>query len=103
MAGPERRAFFCATAAALVPLIGAYMLMTAYRSFRDYFAPEIYSAALGREPTAVDYLVADWPGGLVATAAVSALVKVRLTQSRQSKESISFYTRFRRRQVLLVL
>ena len=33
---------------AIVPLIIAYMLITAYRSFRDFFAPEIYGVVLGR-------------------------------------------------------
>jgi hypothetical protein len=35
-------------------------VLIAFRSFRDFFALEIYRDALGREPLAGDYLLADW-------------------------------------------
>ena len=60
MTSEERWSFARKFAPAFVPLILAYMVMTAYRAFRDYYAPEIYGAVLGRTPTPGDYLLADW-------------------------------------------
>jgi hypothetical protein len=46
MTGAEKRAFFMAHWPGFVLMIIAYALMTAIRSFRDYFAPAIFAAAL---------------------------------------------------------
>ena len=34
----------------------------AFRSYRDYFALEIYTGVLGQDPPSWVYLVADFPG-----------------------------------------
>lgn len=55
----------------------AYMILLAFRSFRDFFGKEIYTAALGREPTPGEYLLADWPGGIIACCCLASLSRVR--------------------------
>lgn len=44
MDAAARRAFFFANASGLVPLVGAYVILTALRDFRDSFAREIWDA-----------------------------------------------------------
>jgi hypothetical protein len=44
MGSAERREFFLRFAGGLVPLIAAYVLLTAYRDFRDSFARELWDA-----------------------------------------------------------
>lgn len=77
MSGTERYVFFCRFAVVLLPLLIAYISITAYRSYRDFFAPEIYGDILGRTPNPGDYLLADWPGGFVACFGLGVLVIVK--------------------------
>jgi hypothetical protein len=51
--------------------------MVAFRSWRDFFASNIYTALLGHEPAAWVFLLADWPGGVVSTLLVGSTVRVR--------------------------
>ncbi len=44
MGAMERRAFFLRFAGGLIPLVAAYVLLTAYRDFRDNFAREVWDA-----------------------------------------------------------
>ena len=50
-----------------------YIGLTAFRSYRDFFAPEIYGAILGRAPAPADYLLIDWPGGVLVVILLGTL------------------------------
>lgn len=51
MSGAERLAFFRQYALGLVMLVAFYVLLTAYRDFRDNFAPELWTAlGYGKKP-----------------------------------------------------
>ena len=50
-----------------VPRVCSYQLpldvvLLGYRSYRDFFAVDIYTELLGRPLASADYLIADWPG-----------------------------------------
>ena len=51
-------------------------MLVGYRSFRDFFAVEIYRALLGREPDAADFLL-DWIGGGLSVAALLPLARIK--------------------------
>ena len=55
----------------------AYTAAVALRSYRDFFVADIYPPLLNRAPTSTDYLMADVPGGMVATALLLILGRVR--------------------------
>ena len=76
MGGAAKSAFLRRHAAGLAPLLIGYALLIAFRSFRDFFALEIYREVLRREPAAADYLVADWVGGAISVAALVPLSRV---------------------------
>eukprot|EP00039_Didymoeca_costata_P004113 m.71408 g.71408 ORF g.71408 m.71408 type:complete len:494 (-) comp12242_c0_seq1:101-1582(-) len=77
MNSQERKKFCCSYSIALVPLILAYMMITSYRSYRDFFPREIYTDLLGRTPTSTDYIIADWPGGVFASIMLGFLVTIK--------------------------
>eukprot|EP00041_Stephanoeca_diplocostata_P009876 m.155645 g.155645 ORF g.155645 m.155645 type:complete len:288 (-) comp17936_c1_seq26:828-1691(-) len=67
--------------AGLVIIVLVYMILTSYRSIRDFFAPEIFGTLYHREPTPADYLLADWPGGILCVFLLGAMVVVRDNRS----------------------
>ncbi|NUP11155.1 MAG: hypothetical protein HOW73_34350 [Polyangiaceae bacterium] len=74
-----RNTFFLRYAPGLVPLVGAYVLLTAFRDFRDNFAPEIWSA-LGQAKTPAIMTTAELPvaaGALVGIAAIGWITSNR--------------------------
>jgi Family of unknown function (DUF5690) len=60
----------------IVSVIVGYSSLTALRSFRDYFAVEIYTAVLNEAPPSIFYLLADLPAALITGLALSMLRKV---------------------------
>jgi Family of unknown function (DUF5690) len=76
MNGAQRRAFFRRHAAALIPLIAAYVLLTALRDFRDNFAAEIWMA-LGFKNVAVLFTASEIPVALLSLVAMGAVMLVR--------------------------
>lgn len=76
MDGAARRAFFTAYAPGLVMLVALYVLLTAYRDFRDNFAREIWDA-LGFAGAPEILTTAELPVALGALVAVSAIVVVK--------------------------
>eukprot|EP00937_MAST-01D_sp_MAST-1D-sp2_P007660 g7660.t1 len=82
MTAEDKNRFLCRHAAGLASLLLAYMALIAYRSFRDFFAREIYREALGREATAGEYLLADWVGGALSCAML--LCTARTGSSRRA-------------------
>lgn len=71
-----RRAFFIAHAPGLVALVALYVVLTAYRDFRDNFAREIWDA-LGFAGTPAILTTAELPVALGSLVAVGAIVLVR--------------------------
>lgn len=53
------------------------MLMVAFRSFRDYFASNVYQDLLNRSVRSSDYLLADWPAAAVACAVMMYISTIR--------------------------
>lgn len=49
----------------LGPLAVTIGIAVSFRGFRDFYAVEVYTEALGRVPDAADFLWADWPGTLL--------------------------------------
>lgn len=76
MDAASRRAFFAAYAPGLVALVGLYVLLTAYRDFRDNFAREIWDA-LGFAGAPEILTTAELPVALGALVAVAAIVFVK--------------------------
>lgn len=76
MDAASRRAFFAAYAPGLVALVGLYVLLTAYRDFRDNFAREIWDA-LGFAGAPEILTTAELPVALGALIAVAAIVFVK--------------------------
>lgn len=76
MDAASRRAFFTAYAPGLVALVGLYVLLTAYRDFRDNFAREIWDA-LGFAGAPEILTTAELPVALGALVAVAAIVFVK--------------------------
>ncbi|QUD90667.1 hypothetical protein KCG34_04605 [Phenylobacterium montanum] len=72
----QRRNFVAGHWGALVPLVLAYVLLTAFRDFRDNFAAEIWRA-LGYRNVAAMFTGSELPVAVVTLAAVAALIKVR--------------------------
>ena len=76
MDGSTRVVFFRAYAPGLVLLTGLYVLLTAFRDFRDNFAPEIWDA-LGYAETPSILTAAEVPIALGVLAALAAIMRVR--------------------------
>ena len=72
----RRAAFVGRHWAALAPLVVAYVLLTAFRDFRDHFAAEIWRA-LGFHDVAALFTASELPVAVVTLVAVGALIKVR--------------------------
>ncbi|EGD83233.1 hypothetical protein PTSG_03865 [Salpingoeca rosetta] len=77
MPAPERNHFLKSFWPGLVCINIAYMAAVALRSYRDFFANDIYTPLLGRSPQPQDYLAADIPGGIVSTILLLLLVRIR--------------------------
>jgi hypothetical protein len=76
MDGAQRRSFFRRHAAAIVPLIVAYVFLTALRDFRDNFAAEIWTA-MGYKDVAVLFTASEIPVALLSLLTMGALMMVR--------------------------
>lgn len=72
----QRAAFFQRHAAAIIPLIAAYVLLTALRDFRDNFATEIWTA-LGYKDVATMFTASEIPVALLSLVTIGALITVR--------------------------
>lgn len=76
MDGAKRLRFFAAHAAALVPLLIAYVFLTAFRDFRDNFAAEIWRA-LGFTDVAALFTSSELPAALLSLVTMGLLIVVR--------------------------
>jgi hypothetical protein len=76
MTGVERRRFLRTFAPGLIALVTLYVLLTAYRDFRDNFAVELWSA-LGYEKTPQILAVAELPVALIVLLSLAAIFFVR--------------------------
>lgn len=76
MDSARRRSFFNRHAAAIVPLVAAYVLLTALRDFRDNFAAEIWTA-MGYKNVAVLFTASEVPVALLSLVTMGALMMVR--------------------------
>lgn len=72
----QRRAFLVGHAAALIPLLVAYILLTAFRDFRDNFAAEIWRA-LGYRDVATMFTASEVPVALLSLVTLAAIMLVR--------------------------
>ena len=72
----QRRRFFRAHAAGLVALIGVYVMITAFRDFRDNFAAEIW-AELGYKGDAGIFTWSEVPVAAVSLIALGMLIRVK--------------------------
>jgi hypothetical protein len=76
MDGPARARFFRAHAASLIALIAVYVLLTAFRDFRDNFAAEIWGE-LGFAGVSGIFAWSELPIAAVVLAALALLTRVR--------------------------
>lgn len=76
MTGAERRSFLAAYAPGLIAIVVAYVLLTAFRDFRDNFAAEIW-AALGFGGKAAIFSASELPVALIALAGMALVILVR--------------------------
>ncbi len=76
MDGAARARFFRTYAAGLVPLIAVYVLLSAFRDFRDNFAAEIWRE-LGFAGEAAIFAWSELPVAVVVLGALALLVRVR--------------------------
>ncbi len=76
MTSVERGAFLRAYAPGLIALIFAYVLLTAFRDFRDNFAAEIWTA-LGHGGDAAIFSASELPVAIIALLGMAAVIAVR--------------------------
>jgi hypothetical protein len=76
MTGAERIDFLNAYAPGLIAIVFAYILLTAFRDFRDNFAAEIWTA-LGFGGEAAIFSASELPVAVIALAAMAAVIVVR--------------------------
>ena len=76
MTGKERAAFLKAYAPGLILLVLSYVLLTAFRDFRDNFAAEIW-AGLGYGGEAGIFSTSEIPVAVIALGAMAAVIVVR--------------------------
>ena len=76
MSGADRIAFLRDHGVAIVPLVIAYLLVTALRDFRDNFAAEIWQA-LGYAKVAAIFSQSELPVALIVLAGLASLMAVR--------------------------
>jgi hypothetical protein len=76
MNGAERLDFLKAYAPGLIAIVFAYVLLTAFRDFRDNFAAEIWTA-LGFGGEAAIFSASELPVAVIALMAMAAIIVVR--------------------------
>jgi len=76
MNGAERSAFLRRYAPGLILLVLSYVMLTAFRDFRDNFAAEIWTA-LGFGKTASVFTASEVPVAVISLAALAAVMTVR--------------------------
>jgi len=76
MTAAERSAFLRAYAPGLLVLVIAYVLLTAFRDFRDNFAAEIWNA-LGYGKEAGIFTASEFPVAVISLVALGAVMVVR--------------------------
>jgi hypothetical protein len=76
MNGAERADFLKAYAPGLIAIIFAYILLTAFRDFRDNFAAEIWTA-LGYGGEAAIFSASELPVAIIALVGMGAVIVVR--------------------------
>jgi hypothetical protein len=76
MTGADRAAFLRAYAPGLIAIVFAYILLTAFRDFRDNFAAEIWTA-LGYGGEAAIFSESELPVAILALAGMAAVIVVR--------------------------
>jgi hypothetical protein len=76
MTGQERRDFLMAYAPGLALLVTAYVLLTAFRDFRDNFAAEIWTA-LGYGGEAGVFTASELPVAVISLLAVAGVMAVK--------------------------
>ena len=76
MSAAERRAFLRAYAPGIILLVAAYILLTAFRDFRDNFAAEIWTA-LGYGKEAGIFTASELPVAAISLVALAAVMVVR--------------------------
>lgn len=76
MSGAERGAFLRAYAPGVVLLVLSYILLTAFRDFRDNFAAEIWTA-LGFGKEAGIFTASEFPVAVISLVALGAVMAVR--------------------------
>ena len=76
MTARERGEFLRAYAPGLIAIIGAYVLLTAFRDYRDNFAAEIWTA-LGYGGEAGVFSASEAPVAFIALLAMAAVIAVR--------------------------
>jgi hypothetical protein len=76
MTGRERAAFMIAYAPGLILLVLAYILLSAFRDFRDNFAAEIW-AGLGHGGGTAIFGASELPVAIIALGALAAVIVVR--------------------------
>jgi hypothetical protein len=76
MTGAERRAFFVRFGLGLTMLTGLYMLLTAYRDFRDNFAAEIWQA-VGQTGKPELFTITELPVAFAVLVGLALLYRIR--------------------------
>lgn len=76
MTGADRSNFLKAYAPGLIAIVFAYILLTAFRDFRDNFAAEIWTA-LGHGGEAGIFSASELPVAVIALAGMAAVIIVR--------------------------
>ncbi len=79
MDGKERAAFLAAYAPGLILIVFAYMLLTAFRDFRDNFAAEIWTS-LGHGGEAAIFSASELPVAIIALIGMAAIIVIRDNQ-----------------------
>lgn len=77
MSSAEKSAFISNHIKGLCPLLFGYAFACGFRFLRDFYALEVYRAILQREPEPVDYILADWVGGIICIASLFAMGRVK--------------------------
>ncbi|CAN5578456.1 DUF5690 family protein [soil metagenome] len=76
MDGAQRKAFFLTYAPGLVLLVLAYVLLTAFRDFRDNFAAEIWTA-MGFGQASDVFTASELPVAVITLGVMAAVILVR--------------------------
>ena len=76
MSGAERNAFLRRFWPGILVISVCYACIITFRSYRDYFALDIYKAVLRRNPESWLYLVADFPAGGLSSLIMLAMSRI---------------------------